>query len=865
MASVSLFNSTSIPTIVSGINCDTVDYVQRFSPIVLMQVIQLILAFCSVSMVIGGRVVQHHSYFHPNVKVLLKTYHGAILLYGLAMGTAQLYNLHYSVFSLLLFAIPLERTIATQHLGRGYENRQAAIGKFFSWTTVLISLIFSISYHYSDFPANRVCTHCVYDQNKLLICCTAKADFLKLQHQQIPDQTPSTKKATFNFCRSEMQIGVGIEKYKFVGDHREDEEVAKELAAPNEDTTQSEAPELSNKLSTRTSVDRSIDKTQSSNALDGRTDAGSNIEEAADDMANQHSWISRFTNGITSLFCRSNDNVNPNKTDNLEAQRTDSGSETSESPDEVPVENGEKEKSLQPSWISRFKERITSFFCRSSVNVHPNETNDLEAQRTDSGSESSDEGSVESEDEDKMNKRPRSICSKTYQLLGKKKRAKRSKAAGEKKVKRQMRQKHRNRNPQASYLSKFQRTVDQIIKDSGVEPFEGENYPEEYKTDHSKHFFKRKIKDENGNYIWTALLFGFLSRLLMDVKSFPYTNSKTGEKYNYCLPLPVCLAILREAIKTLKNMKSFIELRPPKIVLIGDVHGSQRGMAYVMNKFLLDNKTQLLFMGDYVDRGNRSVCCLMTLALAVIVNPEKFKFLAGNHELASINIRYGFYDECVRLFGEHGGQLLWKEANLLFRELSVLALVKDRMLCMHGGPCKAMKKGPEAKGKIPQDEEHAEVIVNLLWADPSPFINPIGWIPNDKRGCGDMFNYITTEDICKIWNIDLIVRGHQVPTHGLRWDHCQRLLTLFNDVNSGGELNKAVFAVVDEENIFEFYRLFTEEKPEPKKETKMMKQYRAQQKAEANAKKGKIAVQEEKTDAASHSSGQPGTSEAVGI
>uniref|UniRef100_A0A1I7V0U1 DUF3388 domain-containing protein n=1 Tax=Caenorhabditis tropicalis TaxID=1561998 RepID=A0A1I7V0U1_9PELO len=41
MATVSQFNFASIPTTVSGINCDTVDYVQRFSPIVLMWVIQI--------------------------------------------------------------------------------------------------------------------------------------------------------------------------------------------------------------------------------------------------------------------------------------------------------------------------------------------------------------------------------------------------------------------------------------------------------------------------------------------------------------------------------------------------------------------------------------------------------------------------------------------------------------------------------------------------------------------------------------------------------------------------------------------------------------------------------------------------------
>lgn len=48
----------------------------------------------------------------------------------------------FPVFCLLLFAIPFERSIATQHLGRGYENRKGSIGKWFSWSTVSIFFSF---------------------------------------------------------------------------------------------------------------------------------------------------------------------------------------------------------------------------------------------------------------------------------------------------------------------------------------------------------------------------------------------------------------------------------------------------------------------------------------------------------------------------------------------------------------------------------------------------------------------------------------------------------------------------------------------------------------------------------------------------
>lgn len=50
---------------------------------------QFILAYTSASLIIGSRAIQLHTYFHPNVKVLLKTYHIAVLCHGLAQGTAQ--------------------------------------------------------------------------------------------------------------------------------------------------------------------------------------------------------------------------------------------------------------------------------------------------------------------------------------------------------------------------------------------------------------------------------------------------------------------------------------------------------------------------------------------------------------------------------------------------------------------------------------------------------------------------------------------------------------------------------------------------------------------------------------------------------
>ena len=70
--------------------------------------------------------------------------------------------------------------------------------------------------------------------------------------------------------------------------------------------------------------------------------------------------------------------------------------------------------------------------------------------------------------------------------------------------------------------------------------------------------------------------------------------------------------------------------------------------------------------------------------------PENFFLLRGNHECASINRIYGFYDECKYkiklLIGKRRYTIkLWKTFTDCFNCLPVAALIDEKILCMHGG------------------------------------------------------------------------------------------------------------------------------------------------------------------------------------
>lgn len=87
-------------------------------------------------------------------------------------------------------------------------------------------------------------------------------------------------------------------------------------------------------------------------------------------------------------------------------------------------------------------------------------------------------------------------------------------------------------------------------------------------------------------------------------------------------------------------------------------------------------------MGDYVDRGYYSVETI-TLMIALKVRfKDRLTILRGNHEVRQITQVYGFYDECLRKYGNPN---VWVYFTQLFDYLPLTAVVDNAIFCLHGG------------------------------------------------------------------------------------------------------------------------------------------------------------------------------------
>merc|ERR1712176_64200 len=134
------------------------------------------------------------------------------------------------------------------------------------------------------------------------------------------------------------------------------------------------------------------------------------------------------------------------------------------------------------------------------------------------------------------------------------------------------------------------------------------------------------------------------------------------------------------AKKTFLQQPSLLELDAP-IKICGDIHGQFSDLLRLFEYGGFPPEANYLFLGDYVDRGKQSLETICLLLAYKIKYPENFFLLRGNHECASINRIYGFYDECKR---RHSIKL-WKTFTDVFNCLPCAAVIDDKIFCVHGG------------------------------------------------------------------------------------------------------------------------------------------------------------------------------------
>jgi len=269
---------------------------------------------------------------------------------------------------------------------------------------------------------------------------------------------------------------------------------------------------------------------------------------------------------------------------------------------------------------------------------------------------------------------------------------------------------------------------------------------------------------------------------------------KNKSNKTVCLQESEITFLCKEAQTIFAKQPVLLNIKPP-IKICGDIHGQYSDLLALFEFSDHPPTSNYLFLGDYVDRGKQSLECISLLLAYKIKYPNNFFLIRGNHECASINRIYGFYDECKRRYNIS----LWKTFTECFDWMPISALIDGRILCMHGGISPDLKAIDQIRQiRRPTDIPDTGLLCDLLWSDPEKDLR--GWGDND-RGVSVTFGADVLDAFIESTNIDLVCRAHQVVEDGYEFFANKGLVTIFSAPNYCGEFDNSGAIMNVDENL----------------------------------------------------------------
>lgn len=199
------------------------------------------------------------------------------------------------------------------------------------------------------------------------------------------------------------------------------------------------------------------------------------------------------------------------------------------------------------------------------------------------------------------------------------------------------------------------------------------------------------------------------------------------------------------------------------VTICGDVHGQFFDVLELLRTGGDVATTNYIFMGDFVDRGHNSVETLELLLCLKARYPQNVTLLRGNHESRQITQVYGFFEECMRKYGNANP---WKYCVEVFDYLNLAAVVDGKILCVHGGLSPQIRTIDQIQIlERVQEIPHEGAYCDLMWSDPEDIS---GWAVS-PRGAGYLFGYKATNEFLQVNGLELVCRAHQLVMEGFKY------------------------------------------------------------------------------------------------
>nr|CAI5835319.1 unnamed protein product [Callosobruchus analis] len=270
-----------------------------------------------------------------------------------------------------------------------------------------------------------------------------------------------------------------------------------------------------------------------------------------------------------------------------------------------------------------------------------------------------------------------------------------------------------------------------------------------------------KIKDPKANYTWGQL-----------------------DPNSYARNLIYVCNQVREVFRSEPRL---LEVNSPCYIM-GDLHGNVADLLHFERTLWHIgpglSPSNLLFLGDYVDRGAYSIEVISYLFSYKLQSPRKMNLVRGNHEIRDVQKMFTFYKECILKLGEKLGTEVWNACNNAFDVMPVAAVVDGKLFCCHGGVpppwlCPVITAINDVPVPLNQPDIQSSLAWELMWNDPvrpktvndklaMELLANEGFAVNVRRGTAHIFSVDALERFLKANQLTHIVRAHEVAQAGFQ-------------------------------------------------------------------------------------------------